>query len=91
MKRGRTIPILLTIGFWPSTPVERQLLFFWSERCAGAVPGGGQQSKRSPISPIPRSPNTALEAMHENKYSLVNDARDRRFLTLRSLQTTQGW
>src|SRR2546427_5390056 len=28
--------------------------------------------------------------MHENKYSLVNYARDPRFLTLRSLQTPQG-
>ena len=28
--------------------------------------------------------------MHENKYPLVNDARDARFITLRSLQTRQG-
>jgi len=28
--------------------------------------------------------------MNENKYSLVSDSRDPRFLTLRSLQTSQG-
>src|SRR6266567_9384386 len=28
--------------------------------------------------------------MHENKYPVVNHARDSRFLTLRSLQTPQG-
>jgi TrmH family RNA methyltransferase len=31
-----------------------------------------------------------MEVMHENKYPLVNHARDPRFLTLRSLQTSQG-
>jgi RNA methyltransferase, TrmH family len=31
-----------------------------------------------------------MEVMHENKYSLVNNPRDPRFLTLRSLQTPQG-
>jgi TrmH family RNA methyltransferase len=31
-----------------------------------------------------------MEIMHENKYPVVNLARDPRFLTLRSLQTSQG-
>jgi RNA methyltransferase, TrmH family len=31
-----------------------------------------------------------MEVMNENKYPVVNHARDPRFLTLRSLQTPQG-
>jgi len=59
--------------------------------CACAVASIVEQSERNSNSkPRPAVRIPLLEAMHENKYPLVSDPRDPRFLLLRSLQTPQG-